>query len=121
MNTHCTWTKGRNGEWLVRIPAAWYDCQTENEIDSFEVTKRNGETQQVEIAGVSKPFTSKYDGETYVLGTPKPTKRRSASTTRAHRRCEPCGSTRGVHRTTDMSGIPCEVCWKCDDGYVSIA
>ncbi len=120
-----TWTKSRNGEWLVRIPREWWDNYREAGENEFPVTKRNGEKKWVSIAKASKPFV--LDGVEYVLGTPveerRGYRRGGTRTTRPHtasHRCELCGGTRNVHKAVDMSGIPCWLCDKCDDGAASI-
>lgn len=113
-----TWTKSREGEWLVRIPKEWWDNYQEAGENEFPVTKRNGEKKWVEIGRVSKPFT--IDGIEYVLGTPVRHDYRRSAICRPVHRCEACGTTRNVHEANDMSGIACWLCDRCDDGAASV-
>lgn len=124
-STKATWTKGRNGDWLVRIPANMWRNYEEAGENEFTVHKRNGETQIVRIERVSKPFL--IETAEYVLGTPAREKRTYVRTGRTYgsyrrgsRRCEECGSTRNVHKAHDMSGLSCWLCDNCDDGSASI-
>lgn len=36
-------------------------------------------------------------------------------------RCDECGGKYGLHVSADLSGIPCTLCSRCDDGTVSLA
>lgn len=113
-----TWTKGRKGDWLVRIPKELWDNYREAGENEVAVTKRNGDKQWVAIADTSKPFT--FNGVEYVLGTPVKETRTHRRRTNTPRRCEECSSTRHVHKAKDMSGLNCWLCDKCDDGAASI-
>ena len=120
--SRCTWTKCDDG-WKVRIPAEMYANWTDCGETAFPVCKKNGERREVEIVKASRPFKGK-DGNMWVLGTPQRTDhgtgRRYTKRRPASRRCEECGSTRNVHEASDMSGIGCLLCDRCDDGTASI-
>ncbi|NMM93899.1 hypothetical protein [Bifidobacterium oedipodis] len=112
----CTWAKGRDGDWIIRIPRRMQESYEEAGESEYVVHKANGDTQVVGVTGYSKPFTGR-DVVEYVFGYPRKEERRYPAR-RAGHRCDSCGR-RGAHRAHDMSGLPCWLCMGCDDGSYS--
>lgn len=100
-------TKLRSGEWGARVQA---QCQPG---DAIHVTTRSGKSW---TARVAKVVWSK-DGIS-IVATESADRKPSAGSAR---RCESCGSTRGVHNAYDLSGIGGLACGRCDDGSLSFA
>ena len=75
-----SWTKGRDGQWVV--------IGTVEEMGNgwgVRVTKRNGETQTVNMQSMSKPFIGQYGflkGKKCVIGVPAPRENGQAHSTR---------------------------------------
>lgn len=100
--------KTRQGEWVVMAPTTDLTAGA-----TITVTKKSGETKTERIARVGRTFT--VDGVEMAYGYI------AAGATRPSpgRSCESCGSSRGVHPATDMSGVGGYACYRCDDGSLS--
>lgn len=108
-----TYRKTRQGEWVAYGPADLVKPGA-----SVVVTKKSGEAKTEHVATVGRSFT--VDGVDMVYGYLDTSRRTpaAATTARASRSCQVCGSSR-AHAATDMSGISGYACYRCDDGHLS--
>lgn len=120
-----SWIKLRNGSWGCK----GYGLKVGA---TATVTRRDGSTSEVRIDKVVWTGDNGLSiAACTTIGERRPATRTATSATRTTavrsnrtayppaRRCEDCGSTRGVHWATDMSGIGGYACRSCDDGTLS--
>ncbi|MBW3069275.1 hypothetical protein GZ998_07130 [Actinomyces sp. 594] len=111
-----TFRKTKAGKWVAYGP---YTELKDSEGGEIEVTLKSGKTTTRKCVGLGKPFMAK--GCQMVYAYLDDRGNHGGSRSKGGRRCEECGSTRGVHLAYDLSGIPGYACYRCDDGTLSFA